>query len=221
MPRQIRCIIPKIPHHAMQRGNNHQNIFFNKEDKSYFCKNLEQYSKEQKVYIGAYCLMTNHFHLLLYPDTEQGLSNFMKLICQKHTQHINRKHKRSGKLWENRYKLYLVDPDYTWMVSRYIELNPVRARIVNNPVDYHYSSARKNLNKIPDRIVNIDIIKGRHKDYQDFMKEKIEESEIKSIHEALQQNKALGKEGFIKKLEDKFKNTSFKTRKRGRPVNKK
>jgi putative transposase len=220
MPRQIRCIIPKIPHHAMQRGNNHQNIFFNQADKNYFCKHLEQYSKEQKVYIGAYCLMTNHLHLLLYPDTEQGLINFMNFICQTYTQYINRTHKRSGKLWDNRYKLHLVDPDYAWVVSRYIELNPVRARIVNNPTDYYYSSARKNLQDIPNNVVNIDIVKGNYKEYQDFMKEKIEETELKRIHEALQQNKALGKEEFIKKLEKRF-NKAFEIRRQGRPANKK
>ncbi len=220
MSRQIRYIVPKIPHHALQRGNNRQVIFFDEKNKKYFCDNLKKYSREQKVSIGAYCLMTNHLHLLIYPDTEKGLINFMKAISQTYTQYINRKYKRSGKLWENRYKLHLVDPDYERVVSRYIELNPVRANMVNNPCDYQYSSARKNLKNISDCIVNINIIKGKHKDYQDFIKEKIQEKELKKIREALQQNKAFGTEKFIKGLEKRF-NKTFKVRKRGRPISEK
>jgi putative transposase len=217
MPRRNRCIIPKIPHHALQRGNNHQAIFFEEKDKQHFCKNLIKYSREQQVYIGAYCLMTNHLHLLLYPDKEKGLINFMKFINQIHSQYINRKYKRSGKLWENRYKLYLVDPDYEWRVARYIELNPVRAKMANNPQDYQYSSAKKNLRNIKDNVVNTDIIKGEYKDYQNFVKEKIEEKELRQIEDALQQNKALGGKDFIEKLEKRFGRV-FKTRKRGRQV---
>ena len=217
MPRKIRCIIPKIPHHVVQRGNNHQEIFFDKKDREYFCENLKKYSNTQKVYIGAYCLMTNHLHLLLYPDREEGLINFMKFISQIYSQYINRKYKRSGKFWENRYKLHLVDPAYEWVVARYIELNPVRASIVRHPAGYQYSSARKNLKKIGDGIVSIDIIKGKQNDYQEFIGEKIEAEETKQIQEALQQNKAVGGKKFIERVEERFSRV-FKIRKRGRPT---
>jgi putative transposase len=217
MPRQIRYIVPGIPHHAFGRGNNHQSIFFDQEDKEHFCKNLKRYSNQQRVYIGAYGLMNNHFHLLLYPKQGKGLKNFMKFIGQIHTQYINRRHKRSGKLWENRYKLNLVDPAYEWVLARYIELNPVRAKIVKNPTDYQYSSAKNHLTGTKDDIINIDIIKGKQKDYQDFVKEKTEEKEIKQIKDALQQNKAFGRESFIKDIEERFK-TTFKLRQRGRPA---
>lgn len=220
MPREIRYVVPKIPHHALQRGNNHQTIFFDNEDWQYFCTNLKKYSKEQKVYIGAYCLMSNHLHLLLYPDAKNGLINFMKSVSQIYSQHINRKYKRSGKLWENRYKLHLVDPEHEWAVARYIELNPVRAMMVKRAIDYPYSSARNNLKGIKDEITNMDIIKENKVAYQNFINEKIEEEEFKQIKESLQQNKAFGGEDFIKKMEKQFGNV-FKVRNRGRPARRK
>ncbi len=217
MPRQIRCIIPKIAHHAMQRGNNRRQIFFNNKDKDHFCHNLKKYSNEYKTRIGAYCLMDNHLHLLLYPDKEEGLIKFMKSINQYYTQYINRKYKRSGKLWENRYKLHLVDPDYEWVVARYIELNPVRARMITNPTDYHYSSAKKHLKGEKDSIVSKDIIEGKERDYLEFIKEEIKERELKQIRDTLKQGKVLGSDKFISKVEKRFGGT-FRIRGVGRPV---
>ncbi|MCF7874700.1 MAG: transposase [Candidatus Omnitrophica bacterium] len=217
MPRQVRYIIPKVAHHAMQRGNNRQQIFFNSKDKQFFCQNLKKYSKEYKAYIGAYCLMDNHLHLLVYPDSKEGMIKFMKSISQYHTQYINRQYKRSGKLWENRYKMHLVDPDYEWTVARYIELNPVRANMVNDPTGYQYSSARNHLKDDKDDKINKDIIKERKKDYRGFVEEGIKGKEIKQIRDVLQQGKILGTDEFIDKIEKKLKIT-LKVRGRGRPV---
>jgi putative transposase len=161
--------------------------------------------------------MDNHVHLLVYPDSKEGMIKFMKSISQYHTQYINRKYKRSGKLWENRYKMHLVDPDYEWTVARYIELNPVRANMVNDPADYQYSSARNHLKDDKDDKINKDIIKERKKDYRGFVEEGIKGKEIKQIRDVLQQGKILGTDEFINKIEKKLKIT-LKVRGRGRPV---
>ena len=141
----------------------------------------------------------------------------MKSINQYYTQYINRKYKRSGKLWENRYKLHLVDPDYEWVVARYIELNPVRARMITNPTDYHYSSAKKHLKGEKDSIVSKDIIEGKERDYLEFIKEEIKERELKQIRDTLKQGKVLGSDKFISKVEKRFGGT-FRIRGVGRPV---
>lgn len=120
MPRKTRYIIPQIPHHTLQRGNNRQRVFYDVEDRRRFLSSLTTLSKKENVLLGAYCLMTNHVHLLLYPQTSAGLIKLMKSLSQLHTQHINHKYKRTGKLWENRYKLNIIDPDYEWIVARYI-----------------------------------------------------------------------------------------------------
>ena len=160
--------------------------------------------------------MDNHWHLLLYPDKEEGMIKFMKSISQYYTQYINSRYKRSGKLWENRYKMHIIDPDYAWTVARYIELNPVRANMVKDPADYRFSSARHHLKGYQDDTINKDIIMSRAKDYRDFIREKVTEKEVKQIRDVLQQGKILGADKFIKKLEEKLKKT-FKVRARGRP----
>ena len=156
MPRKIRCIIPYLPHHALQRGNNRQDIFPESKDKEYFLKQLKKYAQENRVAIGAYCLMTNHFHLLIYPETEEGLVKLMKNISQVYAQYFNRRYKRTGKIWENRYKLNIVKPESEWVIARYIEKNPVRAGIISKAEEYPYSSAEANLKGRSNKILNRD-----------------------------------------------------------------
>ena len=218
MARAKRYIIPGLPHHAIQRGNNRQNIFFDKADRLYFLSKLEEISQEEKVPIGAYALMTNHIHMLLYPEKADGLIKFMKGAAQNYTQYINRKRKRSGKLWENRYKLHIVDPECEWVIARYIESNPVRARMVKKAEDYKYSSARTNLLGESSSIVTKDIIQLRKKAYQDFFyeSEAMDKEHIKRIAEIVQQEKALGTGKFIDWLEKKM-DVCMKVRGRGRP----
>ena len=221
MPRQIRYIIPNCPHHAIQRGNNRQPVFFDKEDRDIFLNNLKKHSVEEKALVGSYCLMSNHIHLLLYPDREEGLIRLMKFLSQLHTQHINRKFGRTGKLWENRYKLHVVDPEYEWAIARYIEGNPVRAGIVKNPEQYEYSSANAHLKGKSNKYINIDIIKNRRDEYIEYFHEKdaYAQEHINRIKAIIQQEKPLGSDNFIKQVETQFK-VLFKIRNRGRPKKK-
>ena len=162
--------------------------------------------------------MTNHFHLLLYPRTSDGLINLMKHLCQLHTQFINRKYKRTGKLWENRYKLNIVDPDSAWVLARYIERNPVRAKMVEQAEEYEYSSARAHLGGEEDGLLTHDMIKGQHNEYRKFFydKEASDEKHLGVIRTVVQQEKVFGNDNFVARLEKKF-NISFRVMGRGRP----
>ena len=157
--------------------------------------------------------MSNHFHLLVYPLSREGLVNLMKF-----TQYINKKYKRTGKLWENRYKLHIVDPNYEWIVARYIEQNPVRAGMVNRAEDYEYSSARAHLNDVENNILTMNILKDSINEYRKYFKDNIsQDTEFnKKIEEIFKQKKVFGGNDFIQQIEEKFK-VSFVTRKRGRP----
>ena len=219
MARRIRYIIPNIPHHTLQRGNNRQVVFADEEDRKIFLSTLKKFSTENNVAIGAYCLMTNHFHLLLYPDTHEGLINLMKYISQLHTQHINRKYGRTGKLWENRYKLNIVDPEYEWVIARYIELNPVRANMVDRVEDYKYSSARIHLLGEKDEVVGKNIIGDRSEEYLEFINEKNRSNpkQLSQMRSVIKQEKVFGSEAFIQCIEERFK-TFFRIRGRGRPA---
>ena len=218
MPRRVRFIIPNLPHHALQRGNNKQKIFKCELDYRYFLKNLRQYSEENSVGVGAYCLMTNHIHLLVYPKNTEGLIQMMKLVLQKYSQYFNKKYKRTGKIWENRYKLNIVDSDAAWQVARYIDLNPVRAKIVSAADQYAYSSARYHISKTNDSSITKDVINGKFDEYCKFLQEEesANKNHLEFIRSAIQQQKALGKKTFLDKLKQEF-NASFEIRGRGRP----
>ena len=218
MSRPVRYIIPKLPHHAIQRGNNRQDIFFNQADRVYFLSKLKEIAEKEKVLISSYCLMTNHVHLLLYPEEEKGLVKLMKETAQHYTQYINRKYKRTGKFWENRYKLHIVDPQSEWVIARYIESNPSRAKMVKTAEDYKHSSARANLLGEQDVLITKDIIGKDRKEYKDFFYEQ-EASDPKHLGEisiTAEQQKPLGNIKFINWIETRF-DTYLKVRGRGRP----
>jgi REP-associated tyrosine transposase len=220
MPRSRRYILPNIPHHVFHRGNNRQNVFIGEEDKHYFVKHLNNYAIENKVRIGAYCIMTNHFHLLLFPEDKEGFITLMKAVSQKYSQYFNGKYKRTGKIWENRYKMNIVDPVSIWYVSRYIERNPLRAGMVVSAEEYTYSSAAMHLKDERNEIITEDIIKRNSGKYLLFFHEQDADDEkgLNRLREIIQQEKAIGSEGFLKMLKDKF-DTNFSVIMRGRPKN--
>jgi putative transposase len=115
------------------------------EDYQFYLDHLKQACKKHKVYLHAYVLMTNHVHLLLTPETADGASQVMKQLGQRYVQYINRTYRRSGTLWEGRFRSCIVgEEDYFLACHRYIELNPVRAEMVKHPADYPWSSYRYN-----------------------------------------------------------------------------
>ncbi|MGJ8690949.1 MAG: transposase [Thalassotalea sp.] len=141
MPRRARITLPNIPHHIIQRGNNRQACFFCKQDYQLYLTWLEEYAKEFHCLIHAYVLMTNHVHLLITPLKSKSLGQLMKCLGQRYVQYINRTYRRSGTLWEGRFRSCLAqDEGYVLSCYRYIELNPVRANMVNKPSDYPWSS---------------------------------------------------------------------------------
>ena len=222
MPRKRRFILPNIPHHTIQRGNNRQSIFFEKEDYDYFLGRLKQLSRENGVEIGSYCLMTNHIHLLTYPATEAGMIKCMKMVCQHYTQYVNKKYKRTGKLWENRYKIHWVDPEREWVLARYIEKNPLRAGLVRQAEEYPYSSARRNLLGSRNGLIRREIVTERNRaGYREFFHEDDfkEQALTEEINLRVEQGKAFGGENFISRLGELL-GISVDYRKRGRPKKK-
>jgi putative transposase len=132
--------------HIIQRGNNRQPCFFAEEDYRFFLDHLAQLAKRFRCSVHAYVLMTNHFHLLISSELGDGASKLMKFLGQRYVQYVNRTYKRTGSLWEGRFRSSLVQTDrYVLACYRYIELNPVCASMVNDPVDYPWSSYAANV----------------------------------------------------------------------------
>lgn len=145
MPRMPRVVVPGLPLHVIQRGNNRQAIFFRGQDYDRFHTDLRAASERFDCVIHAYVYMTNHVHLLVTPSTRQGISRMMQSVGRRYVRYINDEYNRSGTLWEGRFKSALVDSDrYLLVCSRYIEMNPVRACITDLPQDYRWSSYHHN-----------------------------------------------------------------------------
>ena len=144
MPRRGRVFVPAYPHHIVQRGHNRQAVFLTEEDRSSYLTTLCEFREKLGVQIHAYCLMTNHVHLIVNPGADAtNLSLLMKRLAGRHTRRLNRLRRRTGTSWEGRFKCSPIESStYLLACARYVDLNPVRARIVQRPEDYVWSSYR-------------------------------------------------------------------------------
>src|SRR5450759_1226382 len=141
MARLPRLTLPGYPHHIIQRGNNRQAIFAQTADYQTLLGLLDEYARKFEVAIHAYVLMSNHFHLLATPQTADGLPQMMQAVGRRYVRYFNDAQKRSGTLWEGRYKSTLIQSDrYLLACMAYIDLNPVRAALVAQAGDYPWSS---------------------------------------------------------------------------------
>ena len=141
MARLPRFAYPGLPQHIIIRGNNREPIFYKENDYQHYLKWLGEALEKHNCSLHAYVLMTNHVHLLLSPKHEHSISKAIQMLGHYYVQYFNYTYQRTGTLWEGRYKATLVDSDrYLLICYRYIELNPVRAKMVNHPSEYPWSS---------------------------------------------------------------------------------
>lgn len=154
MPRQPRFVIPHLAHHLIQRGNRRQDVFFGDEDYRTYLALLRDGLAKTGTRLLAYCLMTNHVHLLLIPADEGGLRPIGE-VHRRYTRYINMKKDWRGYLWQGRFGSYPMDERYAYEALRYVELNPVRAAMCAHPADYRWSSARQ---RLPQRGHNESIV---------------------------------------------------------------
>ncbi len=145
MPRQPRLPLTGEAHHVIQRGNNKQAIFFCDADRRLFLAELGEGLAKYDCRLHAYVLMTNHIHLLITPGRDEAIGRLMQALGRVYVGHVNRTYQRTGTLWEGRFKSTIVDAeDYVMACYRYIEANPVRARMVAKAEDHAWSSYAAN-----------------------------------------------------------------------------
>lgn len=145
MPRQPRLVVPDVAVHIVQRGNDRQACFRQESDYLVYLLHLRQLARKTACRLHAYCLMTNHVHLLLTPPDARACISLMRDLGQRYVQYFNRRYGRTGTLWEGRFRSCLVESArYVLACYRYIELNPVRAGLVVNAADYRWSSHATN-----------------------------------------------------------------------------
>jgi putative transposase len=218
MPRIGSAVAPGYSHHVIQRGNNRENVFFEKEDRTKYLSLLNKYVFKWNAPIMVYCLMSNHIHVLTKPLSEESLFKMMQGLTLCYTQYINRMYGRTGRLWESRYHSCIVDHDkYLWAVARYIEQNPVRAKMAERAEDYSYSSARAHVNGSEDAVLGEDLFHNdRRRDYILLLRSDIPQKEIERLRYATKTGRPLGSEEFVVEMEKKLERRLLQ-RPKGRP----
>ena len=209
MPRRPRINLAEVPQHIVQRGINREPCFFADEDYHYYLHWLKKSAADWHCAIHAYVLMTNHVHLLVTPDKQDGIGKMMQSIGRRYVQYINRSYRRTSSLWEGRYKSSLVQAEeYLLTCMRYIELNPVRANMVNDAAQYKWSSYRHNgLGQTDERITphSLYLALGkedaeRQTEYRGLFRSELDDVAIADIRLALAQGQPLGSERFAEMM---------------------
>ena len=210
MPRQPRIILPGHPVHIIQRGNNRSATFYADDDYRYYLESLEKAAKQYNCALHAYVLMTNHVHLLVTPAIGSDLSSLMQSVGRRYVRYINQTYKRTGTLWEGRFKHSLIqDDNYYLTCSRYIELNPVRAGMVERPEDYHWSSYQHNALGLPNPLIQAHtryLALGqteveRRETYKSLFQAHIDLDTLETIRNATNKDQVLGNDKFKEEIE--------------------
>ncbi len=217
MPRLARIIGPSYPHHLVQRGNNRREVFLDHADRQYYLALLARYAQKQSVSILAYCLMSNHTHLLVRPGQSSNLPKMMQGIALCYTQAFNRKYGQTGRLWESRYYSSVVEAErYLWAVSCYIEENPIRAGLAARAEEYPYSSAAAHLLGAADPVLGEALFdQGEMEAYRKLMQE-LPPAQINAIRKQTRSGRPLGTGEFTEKL-GSILGRNIVHRPRGRP----
>jgi putative transposase len=217
MPRQPRLVIAGYPCHIILRGNNKSAVFF--------IECLKDAKEETKSKLYAYCLMTNHVHLLIEPLSNDGISKTMQSVGRRYVQYINKAYKRTGTLWEGRFKSSLISRDgYLLACGRYIESNPVRAKMVEKPGDYPWSSYAHRAEGKSSALLDYDPAyldlgkteEERQLQYRSMFLDDISHEELTLIRSTTQRGGLIGDKKFINSITQVL-GRSVTLKARGRP----
>ena len=224
MPRRARMYVPGLPYHIVQRGNNREACFLEPENYQSYLHLWRQVSRRYGVAVHTYCLMTNHVHFLVTPGDESAISNTLKVVGSRYAQYVNKRYRRSGTLWEGRHRASLIQSDrYLLSCHQYIELNPVRAGMVQRPEEYRWSSYGVNawgdtswltahgeyLSLGRDGV-------ARRKAYREFFAAGIGEEKLRLFRKAAHYCQPVGDDRFRRQIEDKY-GLRLGQMRRGRP----
>lgn len=214
MPRKPRIVIPGQPSHVLQRGNNRQAIFFAGEDYRVFLETLEAACEKYGCEVHAYVLMTNHVHLLMTPAERDSLSLVMQSVGRRYVRYVNDTYRRSGTLWEGRFKCSLIDTvNYLLTCFIYVEMNPVRAGMVEAPQQYRWSSFRANALGRYDAVLTPHELyealgsnaEERQQAYRSLFSRCFDSATLTDIRESIENDVPLGNTWFKKQIEETLK----------------
>lgn len=217
MPRVSRIVAVGYPHHITQRGNYRQSVYENEEDYTQYLQWLKEYSHKHSLKIWAYCLMSNHVHFVAVPMKEDSLAKTFNTLHMRYAQYFNQKNKVKGHLWQGRFYSCILDESHLYAAIRYVENNPVRARIVKKAHEYKWSSAKAHVDKEVDLIISNDCyLTKKTNNWSAYLAERDDEAVIKNITENTKTGRPCGDKSFIKTMERLLERTLIALP-RGRP----
>lgn len=205
MPRIARFVFPGVPHHVTQRGNRRGQVFFEDVDYRTYLKWLREYAARHGVEVLAYCLMSNHVHLIVVPGSKDSLQRTFKQLHRRYAQNLNHHRNWTGHVWQGRYFAAVLDEAYFWSAIRYVELNPVRARLVRRAEDYRWSSARAHCLGTPDPALSANT-RWHHQfrgidDWSGWLAMGVEPARIDELRAQTRRNLPCGSPEFVTSLE--------------------
>jgi len=202
MPRLARSVAPGYAHHITQRGNRRQKTFFKEDDYHLYITLMKEWSDRFGVAIWAYCLMPNHIHLIAVPESEEGLRHAIGETHRRYTRHINFREGWRGHLWQGRFASFVMDFYHLLTAVRYVELNPVRAGLVDQPEQWPWSSAAAHIAGRDDALVRVapmlDIVR---EDWRSYLSIPPDEKQMELLRSHERTGRPLGSDGFVLHLE--------------------
>lgn len=221
MPRIARVVVPGLAHHVTQRGNNRQDVFFTDDDRRLYLDVLGQTARSHDVTVLALCLMINHVHLIVVPPDAEALERVMGQAHWKYAQTINRLHGRNGHLWQGRYFSCPLDDQHLLAAMRYVERNPVRARIVRRAEKYPWSSAKSHCGEpclLPPGLLDPSAWSRRHppETWRRMLQDPDDEQIADQLRGATRTGRPLATDSVLSKLEASL-NRRLRALPRGRP----
>jgi putative transposase len=213
MGRPPRIAFPGLVYHVVNRGNNRQQVFEHEADFRRYLQLLRRYKELYGFRLYHYVLMSNHVHLLLQTSDKGSISKIMQGVTLAHTKYYNSKNESSGHVWQGRFKSHVIEKDtYLLQCGRYIELNPVRAKLVHDPGEYRWSSYRFHAFGEPNELLVKDPLherpdeseQNRQKRYREFIQDGVPKETAEEIRRSIVGERPLGRHGFGQQLEEKL-----------------
>ncbi len=204
MARLPRVVVPGLPHHVTQRGNRRQQTFFGDEDYAAYRRLLSSSCRACGTQVLVYCLMPNHVHLILVPADEFGLRDALGEAHRRYTRMINVREGWRGHLWQERFHSFVMDERHLIAAARYVELNPVRARLCARPQDWPWSSARAHLAGADDELVSVRPLLELISDWDRFIGEPDAPDIADLLHAHAGTGRPLGPDSFVEALEQRL-----------------
>lgn len=201
MPRCARIVVPGYPHHVTQRGIRKATTFFDSTDYLTYLELLRELRQSAGVTIWAYCLMPNHIHMVVVPDSESGLAKLFRPLHSRYALRVNAAHGWQGHLWQERFYSVAMDETHTLAAMRYVEMNPVRAGLCSDPEDWRWSSIHAHLAEREHELVDIGATKEIVSDWRPYLQQATPGSLQDSLRKQTRTGRPSGDSRFIGELE--------------------